>query len=77
MKNPDPLKSTEFKRRAMCGFLNINFNKTHNINHEIIAKNLLTTKSHIDPLNICSKEDLKIIIKYMTEFYREEKEKEN
>jgi len=57
---------SEENRRALAINLNINWRKLHNINHEGVAKRLIRDKiSHIDPLNICSKEDLKAIIYYL------------
>ena len=70
-------KSKEFKKHAMCVYLNIDFHKVHNLDHESIAFRMFNTKAHIDPLNICSKEDLKIIIQYMREDYKKIKIKEN
>ncbi len=60
----------EYKKRALAGHLNINHKKIHNINHAGIAKNILSTCCHIDPLNIWNKEDLKYILHYMRKIHQ-------
>lgn len=61
----------EEQRRALARHLNINFQRVHSFDHKTVAQNLLATRAHIDPQNICNKEDLKFIIHYMREFYQE------
>ena len=65
----------EYKLLALCGHLNINRFKVHNINHEEIAERILATHCHIDILNIWTKEDLKCILHYMRKYHHEKVKK--
>ncbi len=63
-------KNNEFSRKAVCLFLHISYSKVHNVNHEQLAENMINKKTIVDPQNLLSREDYKIILHYMIELIK-------
>ena len=61
----------EEKRKALCLLLNIDENYLHRFDFKKIAENLLEKRVTLDPLNVWTKEDYKVILYFVIEVAKE------